>query len=141
MNERLLTGQVARACGVSHDTIRHYERLGVIAKADRDRSGYRRYAPETIDRVRIVRRALGIGFTLEELARIFRQRSSGRPPCREVRALARQKLSDLDSRIAELLAMRETLRTTLAAWDDVLQATPEGHAAHLLDKLHEGRTS
>ena len=141
MTERLLTGEVARACGVSHDTIRHYERVGVIDKAHRDDNGYRRYGADTIDRVRIVRRALGIGFTLEELARIFRQRSSGRPPCREVRALAAKKLNDLEGRLAELLAVRETLITTLNAWDAVLGATARDQPAHLLDMLHEGSSS
>ena len=139
MNERLLTGEVARACGVSNDTIRHYERTGVIDKAARDRSGYRRYEPRTIDRIRTVRRALAIGFTLNELARIFRQRSSGRPPCREVRALAEQKLRDLEIQLAEILAVRETLTHTLAAWDSALRSTPEGRPAHLLDMLNEGR--
>ena len=141
MNERLLTGEVARACGVSLDTIRHYERVGVIDQAHRESNGYRRYAPDTIDRVRTVRRALRLGFTLEELARIFRQRSSGRPPCREVRALAAQKLRDLDSRLAELLTLRETLISTLTAWDDILGATAEGQPAHLLEMLQEGRTT
>ena len=137
MTERLLTGQVARACGVSDDTIRHYERKGVIDKAVRDDSGYRRYEASAIDRVRLVRRALAIGFTLDELARIFRQRSSGRPPCREVRALAERKLHDLEIRLAELLNVRETLLMTIAAWDARLASSGQ-EPAHLLEMLNEG---
>jgi hypothetical protein len=58
-----------------------------------------------------------------------------------VRALAAQKLRDLDSRLAELLPLRETLVSTLTAWDDILGATAEGQPAHLLEMLQEGRTT
>src|ERR1700682_802316 len=103
--ELLQTGTLARLCGVSPDTIRHYEHLGVIPSATRNANGYRGYPEATIDRVRVVRRALTLGFTLAEPARILRQRDSGRPPCREVRALAVRKLADLDQRLVELHAL------------------------------------
>ncbi len=135
----LLTGELAKACGVSNDTIRHYERKGVIPAAVRDGSGYRRYPEETIERVRLVRRALGIGFTLDELARIFRQRASGRPPCRDVRELGAKKLADLDERIVEMLAVRDALAATLESWDDRLTTTPQGQMAYLLETVFERR--
>jgi DNA-binding transcriptional MerR regulator len=131
----LRIGEVADACGVSADTIRHYERKGVLPPADRDESGYRRYTENTIDRVRVVRRALAIGFTLDELSRIFRERASGRPPCRDVQALARRKLHELDERIAELLKLRAALAVTLETWDAQLDATAGGEMALLLDSL------
>jgi DNA-binding transcriptional MerR regulator len=135
----LLIGELAKACGVSNDTIRHYEQKGVIPAAVRDGSGYRRYPEETIERVRLVRRALGIGFTLDELARVFRQRTSGHPPCREVRLLGARKLSELDDRIGEMLAVRDALASTLESWDSRLIATPEGEMAHLLETVIERR--
>jgi DNA-binding transcriptional MerR regulator len=135
----LLTGELAKACDVSNDTIRHYERKGVIPEAVRDGSGYRRYPDEAIERVRLVRRALGIGFTLDELARVFRQRASGRPPCREVRAMAARKLAELDERITEMLGVRDALSATLESWDTRLTTTPEGEMAHLLETVFERR--
>lgn len=132
MNDELRIGDVARACGVSADTIRHYERVGVITGVRRDAGGYRRYAPEVIEHVHVIRRALSIGFTLDELAKIFRQRGSGTPPCRSVRRMAQQKLEDLDGRIETMLALRARLAETIATWDDRLATTPEGHPAHLL---------
>jgi len=128
-------GEVASACGVSVDTIRHYEARGVIATAARDASGYRNYTAEMIERVRIVRRALQLGFSLDELARIFRQRASGHAPCREVRALAERKLREVETRIGELLALRDSLTSTIERWDERLGATAEGKAAHLLEDL------
>jgi DNA-binding transcriptional MerR regulator len=136
----LQTGTLASLCGVSADTIRHYERLGVIQPATRGENGYRSYPEATVDRVRVVRRALTLGFTLAELARILRQRDSGRPPCHEVRALAVCKLAELDQRLSELHALRETLAGTVASWDARLARTSEGQPAGLLDSLIERGT-
>jgi MerR family copper efflux transcriptional regulator len=135
VHDELRIGDIAAACGVSVDTIRHYERKGVLGGVARDGSGYRRYPPDTIDRVRVVRRALSIGFTLDELARIYRQRASGQPPCRGVRALAARKLTELDQRIEELLKLRAAMSGTLESWDRRLANLEEGEAAHLLDTL------
>jgi DNA-binding transcriptional MerR regulator len=128
-------GEVARECGVSVDTIRHYEARGVLARCERDASGYRRYRREAIERVRLIRRALQLGFTIDELSRIFRQRAAGKAPCREVRALAERKLREVETRIGELLALRDSLATTIERWDERLGATAEGEAAHLLEDL------
>ena len=128
-------GEVARECGVSVDTIRHYEARGVLAPCERDASGYRRYPREAIERVRLIRRALQLGFTIDELSRIFRQRAAGKAPCREVRALAERKLREVETRIGELLALRDSLSTTIERWDERLGATAEGEAAHLLEDL------
>ena len=136
VSESIRIGELARLCGVSDDTIRHYERKGVLTGVERDGSGYRRYAPRTVERVLVVRRALAIGFTLDELARIFAQRDSGVAPCRGVRELAATKLGQIEERIADLLALRDALRTTIAQWDEELTATAPDEMAHLLERMH-----
>ena len=128
-------GDVARACGVSTDTIRWYEKQGVLAPVHRERNGYRVYDAETIERVRVVRRAIAVGFSIEELARIFRQRAAGGPPCREVRAMAARKLEELDARIAELTGLRAQLAATVDDWDARLSRTAEGEPARLIESL------
>lgn len=134
-DEALMTGQVAKRCGVSADTIRHYERVGVIPHAVRGSNGYRLYPREVVDRVLLVRRAVAIGFSLEELARILRQRDSGAAPCRGVRAMAGEKLAELDARIAEMTAMRDGLLRIIEEWDERLGATRDGEPARLLESL------
>jgi DNA-binding transcriptional MerR regulator len=134
MNDEILSGELAQKCGVSADTIRHYERLGLIA-AVRGSNGYRRFPRETVERVLLVRRAVAIGFSLAELARILRQRDSGSAPCRNVRAMADGKLSELDRRIAEMQAAREDLVRIIAEWDRRLATTEEGQTALLLENL------
>jgi len=130
-------GEIARACGVSVDTVRHYEGKGVLTDVIRDANGYRKYPATSIDRVRVIRRALEIGFTLDELAKIFRQRASGDPPCHRVRDLAAQKLREIDEQISRLTTVRVAMREIVADWDARLQSTSDGEMAHLLDSLIE----
>ena len=133
MNDEIFSGELARICGVSPDTIRHYERLGILPAAVRGANGYRRFPREAAGRVMLIRRALAIGFSLAEVARILSQRDGGSPPCRTVRALAGEKLDTLDRRIAEMTAMREELAQMIDQWDARLAATRDGEEAHLLE--------
>src|SRR5436305_8540073 len=103
-------GELARAAGVSTDTLRHYERKGVLPRPRRSPNGYREYAAESLARVLLVRRALTFGFTLDELARVLRARERGGAPCREVRALAASKLSGVEARLRELASLRDDRR-------------------------------
>ena len=131
----LRSAQLARLAGVSPDTLRHYERKGLLPAARRSANGYREYPPEACARVRLVRRAVGLGFTLDELALIVKVRDRGGAPCRTVRALAAEKLALLEARLLELEEARDRLRGVLTHWDDLLAATPGGGRAALLDAL------
>jgi len=133
----LSAGQLARIAGVSTDSLRHYERVGVLPKPGRTAAGYRRYAPEAAGRVRMIRKALTVGFTLRELARILRVREKGGAPCREVREIAARKLAQLDQQLADLAALRTHPQHLLANWDDRLDRTPAGARAGLLEALAE----
>jgi DNA-binding transcriptional MerR regulator len=137
----LRAGELARAVGVSADTLHHYERKGVLAPPRRSANGYREYPADALDRVRLVRRALAIGFTLDELAQILRARDRGVAPCREVRALATAKLAAVEERLRELVAVREELRAVVGEWDARLARTPAGGRAGLLDSLAASQRS
>ena len=106
----LRSGELAALAGISTDTLRHYERMGVLPKPQRSDGNYRLYPAHAVDRVRLIRRSLSVGFSLAELAKILKARDQGRPPCRQVRAMMADKLSRLDTEIADLLAMRDHLR-------------------------------
>lgn len=133
--EQLSPKEVARAAGVSTDTLRHYERKGVLPAPARLSNGYRRYPKETVSRVRLVQRALAVGFTLDELASILRERDRGGAPCRKVQALARDKLADLERRLEEMTALRDELRGMLIDWEGRLRGAQPGRQARLLDSL------
>ena len=133
----LQSGELARLAGVSTDTLRHYERLKLLAPPRRSNGNYRLYAPATLDRVRTIRRALAVGFTLPELARILKVRDSGGAPCRQVKGLLEKKLAHLEERIADLQGMRDHLQLVLADWEQRLSGTPEGRPALLLETLQD----
>ena len=134
----LRSGELARLAGVSTDTLRHYERKGVLARPRRGGNGYRQYPPEALDRVLLVRRALAFGFTLNELARVLSVRDRGAAPCREVRALAASKLAEVEERLAQLAELRGELRSTLEEWDARLDRAAAGGRAGLLESLAAG---
>lgn len=137
----LLIGEVASRTGVSADTVRHYERKGLLRDVRRDVNGYRLYPDDAIERIRVIRRALRIGFTLDELSRIFRMRAVGQAPCAEVYALATRKAAELDEQIAAMIAVRAALAETLEQWQQRLQSTPAGGFGGLLDSLNDKETS
>lgn len=137
----LRASELAQAAKISTDTLRHYERKGVLPKPRRSRNGYREYPPESLIWVRLVRRALAVGFTLDELARILAEREKGGVPCREVRSLAAEKLDDIETRLNELVFVRDELRATLTEWDFLLSGKTVVERVGLLEVLGSADSS
>jgi len=135
MSERLSIGKIAGLAGVTPDTIRYYEKLGLLPKPIRTAAGYREYSAEAVNRLSLVRNAQRFGFSLREIAGFLRARDAGGKPCHDVRAAAQRMLDAVDRQIAELVAAREHMRETLKAWDLRLERTPASQKAHLLEEL------
>jgi DNA-binding transcriptional MerR regulator len=131
----LRSGDLARRAGVSTDTLRNYERKGLLARPRRSANGYREYPASDLDRVRLVRSALGIGFTLDELSRILSVRDRGGAPCHQVRDLAGTKLAEVEAQLVDLKALRDDLRSLLKNWDKLLAKNPPPDRAGLLESL------
>jgi DNA-binding transcriptional MerR regulator len=134
----LRSGELARQLGISPDTLRLYERKGLLQRPPRSENGYRSYPPEAIDRIRVIRAALSIGFTMDELGEIFALRDRGGAPCLQVREIADQKLKNLERQIQALSQLRDQVQTVLKQWDNVLKQTPRSKRAGLLEALAEG---
>jgi DNA-binding transcriptional MerR regulator len=128
-------GQAAALAGVSCDTLRYYERQGLLPRPPRTDGGYRDYSASIVERVRFVRNALRFGFSVKQVAGFLKSKESGRPPCRDVRAAADAILGRIDQQIAELSAARVDVERTLAVWDERLAAAAPGKPAHLLDTI------
>ncbi|MDI3260744.1 MAG: MerR family transcriptional regulator [Sinobacteraceae bacterium] len=109
----LTIGQLARRAEVPIDTIRYYERNRLIAEPPRRPSGYRQYPEETLQRLRFIRRAKTLGFTLEEIAELLAL--SGRRDVAAVKRGAQRKLEALEQRIAELTRIRDGLARLVRA--------------------------
>jgi len=91
----LRSGALAKATGLSPDTILYYEKIGVLPRASRTESGYRVYPAGAVERVLVVQRALRIGFTLAELSEVLKARDSGDTPCKRVYSLAVEKVDGI----------------------------------------------
>ena len=128
-------GEAAARAGISADTIRYYERIGVLPKPPRSPAGYRRYSDAHVGRMVFVRNAARFGFPLKELAGFLKSREKGQLPCRTVRAAGDRLLADLDREIAELSAARAEMVRTLADWDRRLASAAPGAPARLLESL------
>jgi MerR family transcriptional regulator, mercuric resistance operon regulatory protein len=129
----LRSGELAQLAGVSRDTLRHYERKGLMPAAQRSQNGYRHYPPQALERVRLIRGALGIGFTVDELRDILQSRDRGVAPCHQVHALAMDKARELQARIRELETLHQALQKAIRGWARRLKSTAPGKRAGLLE--------
>src|ERR1035438_2863737 len=134
-SKTLHSGALAKATGVSPDTIRHYEKIGVLPRASRTESGYRVYPASAVERVLVVQRALRIGFTLAELAEVLKARDAGGAPCQRVYKLAREKLKGITADIEALKKTERYLKQVLGDWEHRMRQSAPGQKSNLLHSL------
>ena len=116
MNKQALTiGQAARLAGVNIQTLRFYERRGLIDEPPRRPSGYREYPAGSVPRVRFIKRAQELGFTLTEVHELLLLRDDPKIPCKQVRATAEAKILDIDGKLRRLKAVRSALGSLVAS--------------------------
>lgn len=108
MNEQLTIGRLAKAAGVNVETIRYYQRRGLVDEPEKPLGGHRRYAPSAASRVRFIKRAQQLGFTLEEVTALLLLEDG--QSCRQTRLLAERKLNLIEERISDLTRMRRLLK-------------------------------
>jgi DNA-binding transcriptional MerR regulator len=131
----MLSGQLARLTGLSTDTLRHYERLGLLPQPQRTPGNYREYPPKSQQRVDLIQRALTVGFSLTELKTILAVRDRGGAPCRHVRALMCSKIREVNQQIRNLVSLRVELNRLSKEWDKRLRRTRPGQVARLLETV------
>jgi DNA-binding transcriptional MerR regulator len=112
-----LIGVLAREAGVSAPTVRYYEEVGLLPPSSRTSGGYRRYTDAAVHELRFIRKAQGLGFSLDEIRVILKLSRAGEAQCAEVLTLARRHLKAVDDRIAHLQQFRAHLAGELAKWD------------------------
>lgn len=105
----LKVGEVAKQAGVNLQTIHYYERRGLLPKPPRTGSNYRAYPEDAVLRVRFVKRAQELGFTLKEIKELLSLRAAPRSRCVDVRKRAETKVRDIDDKVRTLQAMRKAL--------------------------------
>ncbi|HZN71884.1 MAG TPA: MerR family transcriptional regulator [Micromonosporaceae bacterium] len=123
----LRSGQVAAAAGVNLQTLRYYERRGLLAEPDRSLGGHRMYPAETVTVLRVIKAAQRLGFTLDEVADLLEsgRHRHGRRQSAGLRTRAQQKLAEVEAKIADLQVIAGTLRAAVDAGCDDLVACAE----------------
>lgn len=114
----LTIGQLARRAGVGVETVRFYEREGLISEPPRRPSGYRDYPTETVTRIVFIRRAKELGFTLKEIGELLALRVRPRRNCSLVKRSADAKIADIDTKIGTLRRMRRALTNLTKACEE-----------------------
>lgn len=132
---QLLIGQLARVAGVKPDTIRFYERTGMMSKPRRSESGYRIYAVADQQRLLFIRKAQALGFSLEEIRRILGLSGHGKTTCRCVLGIAEATLEQTEVKLRELQRFRDGLANNVERWRGA--AEDGGNAAAEFCKLIE----
>ena len=115
-DDSLKVGAVAKAAGVGVQTLHYYERLGLLPKPQRSTANYRLYSTDAVRRVRFIRKAQTIGFSLAEIKDILALKRYGRAPCHKVAELGEKHLRDIDTRLAQLRRYRHAVARSLASW-------------------------
>jgi MerR family mercuric resistance operon transcriptional regulator len=116
--ETLRSRQVADAAGVNIETLRYYERRGILRPPRRNRAGYRQYDQEAVDVVRFIKRAQSLGFTLEEVEELLALRRPRAGRCATVQKAAIAKIDQIDIKLRALNSMRTALAELVAACTD-----------------------
>lgn len=108
--ENLTIGELARTVGVAAETLRYYERRGLVAPSRRSASGYRLYDGEARERLRFIRRAQALGFSLDEVAELLAISDNPEADAGEVKALTERRMADIEARLQDLERLRDGLR-------------------------------
>ena len=109
------SGQLAAACGVHQETLRYYERRGLLAAPPRDRSGYRDFPDQAVQRIRSIKQAQGLGLSLAEISDLLEANPAGVISCGDLASRIEPKLAEIDAKIADLQALQVHLQNLLCS--------------------------
>lgn len=114
MNQEYTISKLSKESGVNLETIRYYEKIGLLPKPPRTASGYRRYDESAIKRLRFIRRGRELGFSINEIKTLLELADHPEQTCSEADKLARMHLTEVETKIKDLIAMRNVLTELVA---------------------------
>lgn len=127
----LKIGELSKQTGIGIETLRFYEKSGLLDKPARTYSGYRMYSSDVLDRLKFIKQAQVLGFSLDEIKKVIDDARAGHSPCDEVRDIVRKRLEEMDQRMREMARYRKEMAKTLEEWDRVGHAP--GHICGLIE--------
>jgi len=121
-------GELAAAAGVSRDTIRHYLSLGLLVAGKDPENGYQIFGTEALSRLRFIRTARQLGFSLGDIRDIFGDADRGDSPCPRVRHALQDRIVQTRREIAELTRLCDHMEEAMAEWEAMPDSAPDGHS-------------
>ena len=137
MPARYTISQLGRAAGVSASTLRYYERVALLEPEERSQGNYRLYTAASLRRLRFIRAAQAIGFTLDDVKLLLGIQDRSVPSCHEVQRLVEQRLEDIDKRLSDLRHVQTVLRAALQK----CRKTGRQGRCHVLETLRSSSPS
>lgn len=128
--------ELAARAGVSGHAVRYYDRLGLLKPARDPENRYRRFDEAAVRRLRFIRRAQSLGFSLSEVKEILAMSGDGESPCPTVREIVRRRIEENAAQIRELQELQVRLERAARRWDLLPDRVPDGHAVcHLIESF------
>ncbi|RKF22174.1 MerR family transcriptional regulator [Alginatibacterium sediminis] len=122
------TSELAQQAQVSPETVRYYTRSGLLVASRNTSNGYREYGYQALTRLRFIRKARQIGFSLKEITEILEYENQANSPCYRVKELLSLKIPETQQQIAELQRHLVSMQNTLQSWSNQAESTPDGHS-------------
>jgi len=128
--------ELAKRTGVTPDTVRHYVRIGLLKPRRNPGNRYKLFADADVRRLHFIRQAKSLGYTLDEIEKIFHDSSRGRSPCPRVRDIIHSRIHENRVRLAELNALQQRMEDALARWQTMSDGMPDGESVcHLIESI------
>ena len=118
--------ECARAAGVTADTVRHYLRIGLLSAVGRTESGYRTFSAASVARLRFIRSAIGLGFTLKDIKELIAMSDQGDLPCPRARILMHEHIAANRLQLDDMVALYERMKDALREWRHLPDGAPDG---------------
>ncbi len=133
----LLIGELAKHAGVKPDSVRFYERNGLLPKPPRSANGYRVYDEAALKRLQFIKKAQALGLNLQEIKEVLELKDRRKAPCGRVAALAERRFEEIDRQIAELRAFRRELAKVLPKWreETAVERVCAGEFCDMIERL------
>lgn len=136
MRMMLTVSELSKIAQTTPDAIRHYVRIGLLKPSRDPVNDYKLFSEDDVKKTKFIRRAKGLGFTLNDIQTIFEHSNDGRSPCPAVRDIIRHRIDENRNRLAELNALQQRMDDTLEKWRSMPDGEPDGDAiCHLIESV------
>lgn len=134
----LTVSEVARQTGINAHTVRYYVREGLLVPSKQAENHYSLFSSKEVSRLRFIRTAKMLGFTLNEIRQILDNAQMGESPCADVREIIQQHIVDNRRRIEEMQQLQRRMERAITKWETMPDSTPDGHSiCHLIESMSE----